>query len=73
MKLCLQDDYDGPTMSTTINRDGNKIHRLADDTAYPSRVRKKVIVRRDPMVEALFGAAPPVSAPEPRKPKRPRR
>ena len=70
MDYIAEDIYDGPTMRTTINREGNKIHRLADDTNYPSRVRRKVTVRRDPMVEALFGAAPPITAPMPRKTKR---
>jgi hypothetical protein len=45
-----------PTLSITTKRDGARIHRLIDDTHYPTRNRKPEI-RRDPMVEALFGAA----------------
>lgn len=52
------DYYDGPTMSITTNREGARVHRLADDTVYPTRA-KKFDIRRDPMVEALFGAAAP--------------
>lgn len=48
--------YNGPTLSVTISREGSRIHQLVDDTMYPRRIRK-VEVRRDPMVEALFGAA----------------
>lgn len=46
-----------PTLSVTTNREGARIHRLIDDTHYATRNRKPEI-RRDPMVEALFGAAP---------------
>ena len=49
-------------LSVTISREGARIHRLIDDVTYPLRTRKAP-VRRDPMVEALFGAAP-VTAPE---------
>ena len=45
-----------PTLIVTTNRDGARIHRLIDDTHYPTRTRKPEI-RRDPMVAALFGAA----------------
>lgn len=38
-------------------RDGVRVHRMIDDTHYPTRTRQPAI-RRDPMVEALFGAAP---------------
>lgn len=51
-----QDYYDGPTLSVTVNREGARVHRLIDDTIYPTRA-KKLNIRRDPMVEALFGAA----------------
>lgn len=44
-------------LSITTNREGNRVHRLIDDTLFPTRP-KKVQVRRDPMVAALFGAAP---------------
>jgi hypothetical protein len=47
--------YHGPTLSVTVNREGARVHQLIDDTVYPRRIRK-VEVRRDPMVEALFGA-----------------
>jgi hypothetical protein len=56
MKQATQDIYDGPTLSTTISREGNRVHRLIDDTIYPLRA-STVVVRRDPMVAALFGAA----------------
>ena len=56
MEQLAQDIYDGPTLSTTINREGNRVHRLIDDTIYPLRANA-VVVRRDPMVAALFGAA----------------
>nr|WP_315392802.1 hypothetical protein [uncultured Duganella sp.] len=49
--------YDGPALSMTVSREGNRIHRLVDDTNYPVRP-SAVVVRRDPMVAALFGAAP---------------
>jgi len=78
MTCYAENCYDGPTLSVTINREGNRIHRLIDDTLFPSRP-KKVVVRRDPMVAALFGAAPcdhgagEASASEPpSRPKRPR-
>lgn len=59
---CLAEHcYHGPMLSITTNRDGNRVHRLIDDTLFPTRP-KKVLVRRDPMVEALFGAAPGASA-----------
>lgn len=44
-----------PTLSVTINRQGARIHRIIDDINYPTR-QKKPEIRRDPMVEALFGA-----------------
>lgn len=52
----ITDSYSGPTLSVTISREGSRVHQLIDDTVYPRRPRK-VEVRRDPMVEALFGAA----------------
>lgn len=55
MEQLAQDIYDGPMLSTTISRDGNRVHRLVDDTIYPLRANS-VVVRRDPMVAALFGA-----------------
>ena len=55
MEQLAQDIYDGPTLSMTISREGNRIHRLIDDIIYPLRP-SPVVVRRDPMVAALFGA-----------------
>lgn len=43
-------------MSVTVTADGHRVHRLADDRAFHGRVHTCVI-RRDPMVAALFGAA----------------
>jgi hypothetical protein len=42
-------------LNITIDRDGTRIHRLIDDVIYPVRA-SRAIARRDPMVEALFGA-----------------
>lgn len=50
----------GATLSVTISREGARIHRLIDDVNYPLRL-SKAAVRRDPMVEALFGAAKQVA------------
>jgi hypothetical protein len=50
------DFYQGPTLSVTVNGEGARVHRLIDDTLHPVRAHKTV-ARRDPMVEALFGAA----------------
>jgi hypothetical protein len=38
-------------------RDGVRVHRMIDDTHYATRTRQPAI-RRDPLVAALFGAAP---------------
>ncbi|MTV41613.1 hypothetical protein [Duganella radicis] len=51
-----------PTLTVTTNREGTRIHRIIDDITYPTR-KKKPQIRRDPMVEALFGA--PVIAEHP--------
>lgn len=56
MEHTTQDTYEGPALSMTVSREGNRIHRLIDDTNYPVRP-STVEVRRDPMVAALFGAA----------------
>jgi hypothetical protein len=56
MKQVSSDCYDGPTLRVTINRQGVRLHRLIDD-ALPHARACKIKVRRDPMVEALFGAA----------------
>lgn len=56
MESMAEDFYNGPTLSVTISREGSRVHRLIDDTCYPLRA-SKLTVRRDPMVEALFGAA----------------
>lgn len=45
----------GPALNVTVDRDGTRIHRLIDDVIYPVRA-SRAIARRDPMVEALFGA-----------------
>ncbi|MES2149584.1 MAG: hypothetical protein V4508_07295 [Pseudomonadota bacterium] len=44
------------TMSSTINSEGYRVMRLIDDTSYPLK-KNQAVVRRDPLVEALFGAA----------------
>lgn len=56
MELMADDFYHGPTLSVTISQEGARVHRLIDDTVQPLRASKRE-VRRDPMVEALFGAA----------------
>ena len=43
-------------MSVTVDRNGYRIHTLIDDTDLPVRVNRDP-VKRDPMVEALFGSA----------------
>lgn len=48
--------YRGPSMSVTVTTDGHRVHRLADDRPHYGRAHTCVI-RRDPMVAALFGAA----------------
>lgn len=55
MKQLKQKILNGPGLSVTVSREGARIHRLIDDVAYPLRASKAAI-RRDPMVEALFGA-----------------
>lgn len=46
--------YAGPTLNITVNREGHRVHRLADDE--PLRFRAhECQIRRDPMVAALFG------------------
>lgn len=52
-----------PGLSVTISREGARIHRLIDDVAYPLRASKAAI-RRDPMVEALFGAPASCAKPQ---------
>ena len=42
-------------LNVTVDRDGTRLHRLIDDVTYPVRA-SRAIARRDPMVEALFGA-----------------
>lgn len=49
--------YSGPTLSISVNREGNRVHRLIDDTLFQNR-SNKIEIRRDPMVAALFGAVP---------------
>jgi hypothetical protein len=56
MEAATHKSYKGPALSLTISREGNRVHRLIDDTIYPLRATT-VVVRRDPMVAALFGAA----------------
>lgn len=55
MKQRADDFYHGPTLRVTINSAGVRLHRLIDD-AIPQARACKIKVRRDPMVEALFGA-----------------
>ncbi|MES2164065.1 MAG: hypothetical protein V4476_23155 [Pseudomonadota bacterium] len=62
MELMTMDSYSGPTLSVTISREGSRVHRLVDDIIQPLRANK-LTIRRDPMVEALFGAASPRAAP----------
>ncbi|KQW93574.1 hypothetical protein ASC94_13255 [Massilia sp. Root418] len=46
--------YAGPKLTITVNREGHRVHRLADDE--PLRFRAHDCqIRRDPMVAALFG------------------
>ena len=42
-------------LNVTVDGDGTRLHRLIDDVIYPVRA-SRAIARRDPMVEALFGA-----------------
>jgi hypothetical protein len=42
-------------LNVTVDRDGTRLHRLIDDVIYPVRP-SRAIARRDPLVEALFGA-----------------
>ncbi|HEX7983701.1 hypothetical protein JOD97_000829 [Duganella sp. 1411] len=62
MEQLAEDIYTGPTLSITVGRDGNRVHRLIDDTNYPQRATA-VVVRRDPMVAALFGAVAKTTPP----------
>lgn len=55
MSTSIFPPYRGPSMNVTITGDGHRIHRLADDRPYHGRILACVI-RRDPMVAALFGA-----------------
>jgi hypothetical protein len=43
-------------MSVTVDPNGYRIHRLIDDVVCPVRCTS-ALVKRDPMVEALFGPA----------------
>lgn len=56
MEALTEDIYTGPMLSITSNAKGVRVHRLIDDTCPPVRA-SKLVVRRDPMVAALFGAA----------------
>ncbi|WP_426176849.1 hypothetical protein [Massilia sp. TWR1-2-2] len=49
----------GALLSVTVALNGNRIHRLIDDTTHPMRANPTV-VKRDRMVEALSG--PPTVA-----------
>lgn len=56
MDECEARHYVGPKLSVTVSREGHRVHRLIDDE--PLRNRSgDCLVRRDPMVEALFGAS----------------
>lgn len=46
----------GALLSVTVAPNGNRIHRLIDDITHPMRANP-TLVRRDRMVEALFGPA----------------
>jgi hypothetical protein len=48
--------YAGAKLSVTVGTSGQRIHMLIDDTQ--QMIRANLLqIRRDPMVEALFGAA----------------
>jgi hypothetical protein len=55
MSTAFYPAYRGPSMNVTVTTDGHRVHRLADDRPFYGRVRP-CVVRRDPMVAALFGA-----------------
>lgn len=57
MERSADDSYRGPTLSITVGRGGSRVHRLIDDTTNYTPRASKITIRRDPMVEALFGAA----------------
>lgn len=48
----------GALLSVTVDPRGYRIHTLIDDTERPVRF-SKALIKRDPMVEALFGPALP--------------
>lgn len=56
MEKCERSPCRGALLRVTVDVNGNRIHTLIDDTSYPIRVNP-VLIKRDPMVEALFGSA----------------
>lgn len=62
MSIPLFPAYRGPSMNVTVTTDGHRIHRLADDRPFYGRVQT-CVVRRDPLVAALFGAPDKVRRP----------
>jgi hypothetical protein len=57
MKRMPEDLYDGPIFRITINKE-RRVHRLMDEGDEKRRT-PKIAIRRDPLVEALFGAPQP--------------
>jgi hypothetical protein len=60
-KGCVMEKYEanrnqGALMNVTVDPNGYRIHRLIDDVVCPIRCTLAQ-VKRDPMVEALFGPA----------------
>lgn len=56
MEKYEQNRSPGARLSVTVDRNGYRIHTLIDDTNRPIRANR-TLVRRDRMVEALFGPA----------------
>lgn len=61
MEKCESQRERGALLSVTVDGNGYRIHTLIDDTERTLRA-SRLPVRRDPMVEALFGPAVPVRA-----------
>lgn len=56
MEKCESNRNQGALMSVTVDPNGYRIHTLIDDIIRPIRSTSD-LVKRDPMVEALFGPA----------------
>ena len=56
MEKCEPNRNQGALLSVTVDPNGYRIHTLIDDTDRPVRANR-TLIRRDPMVEALFGPA----------------